>query len=208
SSAVYHVVEGSGRTRIGDGTLEWKRGDTFAIPAWMPYVHSADEKTYFFRFDDRPLLEAIGAYRAAALEFPDADLRAHAPRSPYDELGGVVLLARTIDKTKAKLQGTLGAYKVTPGLSGYLFDWLGIAEDDFTQAVRQLRDDEAIANWVRTKSDPSKFAEVNQKLTTRSFRDAEHRNQFVARYPLLGKRPDLQKFFDLIEVDDQISFTR
>src|ERR1700734_3174263 len=123
----------------------------------MPFGHTPDEKAYFFRFDDRPLLEAVGAYRTSGLEFPEADLRAHAPRSPHVELGGLVLLARTIDKTKAKLQGTLGAYKVTPGLSGYLLEAIGIVEDDFTQAVRELRDDEKIANWVRTKSDPSKF---------------------------------------------------
>ncbi len=208
ASSVYHVVEGSGQSRIGEQTLEWQRGDTFAIPAWMPYVHTANEKTYFFRFDDRPLLEAVGAYRAAALEFPDADLRAHAPRSPHVELGGLVPLARTIDKTKAKLQGTLGGYKVTPGLSGYLFEWLGIAEDDFTQAVRELRDDEKIASWVRTKSDPGKFTEINDKLTSRAFRDEEHRKQFVARYPCLETRRDLQRFFDLIQYDDEISFTR
>ena len=65
ASAVYHVVQGEGSTRIGDREFAWKRGDTFAIPAWMPYTHAASAKSYLFRFDDRPLLEAIGAYRSA-----------------------------------------------------------------------------------------------------------------------------------------------
>lgn len=61
---VYHVYEGRGRTHVGETTLTWERGDTFCIPAWARYRHEADKNAYFFRFDDRPVLEAIGAYRA------------------------------------------------------------------------------------------------------------------------------------------------
>ena len=63
---VYHVYEGRGRTVIGDTTLSWERGDTFCVPAWMPYRHEALKNSYLFRYDDRPVLEAIGAYRAEA----------------------------------------------------------------------------------------------------------------------------------------------
>lgn len=206
TSAVYHVVEGEGTTRAGEIDLHWRRGDTFAIPAWIPYVHHAAQKTYLFRFDDRPLLDALGAYRSAPLEFPEADLRRHPPRSPRVELGGLVLLARTVDKTKAKIQGTLGGYKVTPGLSGYLLEWLGIDESDFTQAVRELRDDEKIASWVATKCDAAKFSEINAKLNSRAIRDDAHRAQFVPRYPFLADRSDLKNFFDIIEYDDTLTF--
>jgi gentisate 1,2-dioxygenase len=61
---VYHVFEGRGVTRVGDQTLSWERGDTFCIPSWAPYRHDAQRDTYLFRYDDRPVLEAIGAYRA------------------------------------------------------------------------------------------------------------------------------------------------
>ncbi|MBV9439355.1 MAG: cupin domain-containing protein [Candidatus Eremiobacteraeota bacterium] len=61
---VYHVYEGRGTTRVGDATLEWDRGDTFCIPSWAPYRHEAQNDTYLFRFDDRPVLCAIGAYRS------------------------------------------------------------------------------------------------------------------------------------------------
>ena len=61
---VYHVYEGRGVTRVGDRTLEWERGDTFCIPSWAPYRHEAHRNTYLFRYDDRPVLDAIGAYRA------------------------------------------------------------------------------------------------------------------------------------------------
>jgi gentisate 1,2-dioxygenase len=37
ASAVYHVIDGEGETSIGEVTIEWTKGDTFAIPAWQPY---------------------------------------------------------------------------------------------------------------------------------------------------------------------------
>lgn len=66
SSAVFHVYEGSGRTRVGESVLSWKKGDTFAVPAWQKVVHenTGSGRTYLFRFDDRPLLSAIAVYRA------------------------------------------------------------------------------------------------------------------------------------------------
>ena len=63
---VYHVFEGNGTTQAGDVTLRWTRGDTFCIPSWSPYRHTAGDDAYLFRFDDRPVLEAIGAYRREA----------------------------------------------------------------------------------------------------------------------------------------------
>jgi gentisate 1,2-dioxygenase len=63
---VYHVYKGRGVTSVGDTTLRWEKGDTFCIPSWMPYRHEAAKNTHLFRYDDRPILEAIGAYRAEA----------------------------------------------------------------------------------------------------------------------------------------------
>lgn len=65
ASSVYHVVEGSGYTEIGDKKLSWERGDTFCIPSWHPYQHfaSGDETVYLYRFDDKPMMKALGFYR-------------------------------------------------------------------------------------------------------------------------------------------------
>jgi gentisate 1,2-dioxygenase len=66
ASAVYHVYEGAGRSLIGGTEITWQQGDTFAVPAWHTAIHhnTTIGRTYLFRFDDRPLLTAIGAYRA------------------------------------------------------------------------------------------------------------------------------------------------
>jgi gentisate 1,2-dioxygenase len=68
ASAVMHVYEGSGETRVGDTVLTWKQGDSFALPAWQKIVHenTGAGRAYLFRFDDRPLMSALAALRTDA----------------------------------------------------------------------------------------------------------------------------------------------
>ncbi len=40
SSAVYHVIDGSGHSKVGEKTVVWKKGDTFTVPAWHAYEHT------------------------------------------------------------------------------------------------------------------------------------------------------------------------
>ncbi|KKA22979.1 Uncharacterized protein T310_2993 [Rasamsonia emersonii CBS 393.64] len=51
TSAVYHVVSGSGYSVIGETKFSWEKGDTFCVPAWYPYEHFADpsETVYLYR---------------------------------------------------------------------------------------------------------------------------------------------------------------
>lgn len=67
ASSVYHVVEGSGYTEVAGEKLIWERGDTFCIPSWHQYQHFATggETVYLYRFDDKPMLKALGFYRTA-----------------------------------------------------------------------------------------------------------------------------------------------
>ena len=67
ASSVYHVVEGSGHSVIDGKIFEWKRSDTFCVPSWCQYQHFADdaETVYLYRFDDKPMIDALGFYRQA-----------------------------------------------------------------------------------------------------------------------------------------------
>ncbi|KAL8345870.1 hypothetical protein RB601_005776 [Gaeumannomyces tritici] len=70
ASSVYHVIEGSGHSLIGSEKFAWQKGDTFCVPAWYPYEHFADEgpePVYLYRFDDKPMLRALGFYRNAEM---------------------------------------------------------------------------------------------------------------------------------------------
>ena len=66
TSAVYHVISGRGRSKIGEKEYSWGQSDIFCVPAWYRYQHFADdgETVYLYRFDDKPMIEALGFYRS------------------------------------------------------------------------------------------------------------------------------------------------
>jgi len=65
STALYHVFKGQGRTAVGEGHLEWKKGDSFVIPLWQWHAHEnvADEEAVLFSINDRPVMESLQLYK-------------------------------------------------------------------------------------------------------------------------------------------------
>jgi hypothetical protein len=142
----------------------------------------------------------------APLPYPDCDLRTHPPRSAREQLGGIVFLPRTIDKARAKLQGTLGPYKILPGISGYMLEALGVTEEAFLEAVRAAPDDAGVMDWLQANADLSRVAELNEMLVNRRIRDDEHRAQVLPAYPILEHHPELWNWFEIFELDDAYMF--
>ncbi|KAF1958973.1 RmlC-like cupin, partial [Byssothecium circinans] len=70
TSSVYHVVSGSGYSWIGGPRFQWKQGDTFCVPSWHLYQHfsGSEEMAYLCRFDDKPMIEALGFYRSEGMD--------------------------------------------------------------------------------------------------------------------------------------------
>lgn len=68
ASAAFHVVEGTGRTRIDDAVFEWKSGDTFSAPVFASVAHEATAASPAFMIcvHDRPLQEKLGFYEERA----------------------------------------------------------------------------------------------------------------------------------------------
>ena len=65
------------------------------------------------------------------------DLRTTEPRSPHEQLGGVKLFARVIDKGRAAICETLGPYKFFDcPLDRVFFETVGISRDDFLDVLR------------------------------------------------------------------------
>src|SRR6266704_2306253 len=60
---VYCVVEGSGRSHVGDKTYEWGAHDVFVVPSWCRVSHQAVEDAVLFSFSDRPVQKALGLWR-------------------------------------------------------------------------------------------------------------------------------------------------
>ncbi len=60
---VYSVVEGEGRTCIGDQIFDWKEKDTFVVPAWYPHRHETEAGAFLFSFTDQPVQQKLGLFR-------------------------------------------------------------------------------------------------------------------------------------------------
>jgi gentisate 1,2-dioxygenase len=65
-ATVFCCVEGRGRTRAGDRTLEWSPRDVFVAPSWCPVAHHAELESVLFSFSDRPAQKALGLWREQA----------------------------------------------------------------------------------------------------------------------------------------------
>ncbi|MBV9271665.1 MAG: DUF5069 domain-containing protein, partial [Candidatus Eremiobacteraeota bacterium] len=96
------------------------------------------------------------------------DLTKAPPRSPYEELDGLMLMPRTIDKLRAFLPGgDPGEYFINgpiKGISGYLLDRLGISEIELRDAVAGAQSENDVAAWLRTRTDASQYPAINETL--------------------------------------------
>ena len=67
ASAIFHVIEGRGQSRVGDAVLAWDKGDTFVAPPWHWTSHEGRESpACLFSFTDEPALRALGLYQEEA----------------------------------------------------------------------------------------------------------------------------------------------
>lgn len=62
-ATVYTVVEGRGRSRVGETVLEWGKRDIFVVPSWKYVSHEANEDAVLFSFSDRAAQKALGLWR-------------------------------------------------------------------------------------------------------------------------------------------------
>lgn len=134
------------------------------------------------------------------------DLTKAPPRSPYVELGGLYMLARTIDKLRAQLPGgNLGAYQME-GFSERLLKALDVPQDDLLSVIALASGDDDVLAWVRKHSDPSKYGEINASLEAATVGQRLDRPDFVKKYPVIETLPPETPLLRMLEVDDAKSF--
>lgn len=66
-ATVFTVIEGGGKSRIGNTSLEWGKRDIFVVPSWHSTVHEVSEDTVLFSFSDRAAQKALGLWREQTL---------------------------------------------------------------------------------------------------------------------------------------------
>jgi hypothetical protein len=135
------------------------------------------------------------------------DLTRQPPRSCYEELDGLMLMPRTIDKLRGFLPGAdPGGYFIngkTPGLSQYLLDRLGIALEDLQAVVARATDEEEIVAWLRERTDVSQYPAINatlQRIKPKHAHDPEYFAELYAQ--TLALHPELEYIVDIIDADD------
>lgn len=136
------------------------------------------------------------------------DLRKIPPRSPRASLGGLVMLARTIDKLRATLPGgDLGPYRMA-GFSERLLEILGIPEGDLRAVVAQAASDDEVVAWVQGRTDPSAYEAINERFTRRTIAHQRDNAEFFERYPIIAQHnlPPETTLFEVLEIDDRAMY--
>ena len=62
-AAVYSVVEGTGKARIGEQSFDFEPRDTFVVPSWHPVSFDSGSECVLFSYSDRPAQIALGFWR-------------------------------------------------------------------------------------------------------------------------------------------------
>ena len=68
ANTIYVVMEGRGRSRIGEQSYEWEFGDTLAAPGWCRVEHEAAADSILFSMSDENLMRWACYYRFEELE--------------------------------------------------------------------------------------------------------------------------------------------
>jgi len=136
------------------------------------------------------------------------DLTKEPPRSPYETIGGLAIIARTIDKCRASLAGTIGEFHFDCPVDNMLFSFKGIKGDDFKAYVAEGHTDEEIAEWVKGQGIPRSDEEIaawsesfhsDYSYTT----NPEKKDWFIGECERLGLDPQKTTLFDMLVEDDK-----
>jgi hypothetical protein len=139
------------------------------------------------------------------------DLNQRPPRSPRVRLGGYVILPRSIDKARAKVAGKLGEYVFPGPLDKRLFEFLQLDPETFFSEVKNGKGDWEILEWVNQsaghKPTPWEIVQWSAYAEARGADSVAAKERvFKAVTALNPSRTDILTSFDLLDVDDHVSF--
>jgi hypothetical protein len=135
------------------------------------------------------------------------DLTKSVPRSVKDtSLGSIVMLARTTDKARASVAGTVGEYHYNCGMDQKVLAFVGIDHEEFAK-LASTNDDAKLLAVLRErylKKSPAEIAAFNKdylKLSPDKGSDSE--KYFIdLRTKLAPDRTDITTWPDLLDLDE------
>lgn len=145
------------------------------------------------------------------MNFNTPDLTQHPPRSPRVRLGGYVCLPRCLDKGRATLAGKNGEYHFACPLDHRFLDFVGIDPEELKKQLAAGKGDNEILEWVeknaRFHRSPMEIAAWSAMVENRAPGDPETREYLNGMHTKVApKREDIYTFFDMLDVDDYVSF--
>jgi hypothetical protein len=126
-------------------------------------------------------------------------------------LGGYVILPRMLDKGRATTAGLHGEYHYNCPMDQRFFEFVGISADALKKQLAAGKGDNEILLWIqknaRHKRTEPEIAAWSALGEQRAPADAESRAYFNEIHTKAGpKREDIVTWFDLLDLDDYVSF--
>jgi Domain of unknown function (DUF5069) len=139
------------------------------------------------------------------------DLTQHPPRSARVRLGGYAILPRMLDKGRATLAGKNGEYHYACPMDQRLLQFLGLDADALKQQLAAGKGDGEILDWVlangKNKHTDAEVLGWSAHQEQRVPTDPDTRNFFNDIHAKAApQREDIATWFDLLDVDDYVSF--
>ena len=126
-------------------------------------------------------------------------------------LGGFVILPRCLDKGRATLAGKNGEYHFACPLDQRFLEFVGIDAEAIKKQLKAGKGDGEVLEWIlanaRHKRTDSEVAAWSAFAENRVPADLESREYFNGLHKqAAAKREDVATWFDLLDVDDYVSF--
>ena len=139
------------------------------------------------------------------------DLTKQPPRSPRVRLGGYVILPRCLDKGRATIVGKHGEYHYACPTDERFLTFVGIDPEALKKELARGKGDLEILEWIQAnakhKRTDSEIAAWSAHAEQRTPSDTESRAYFNDLHAKAApKREDIVTWFDLLDVDDYVSF--
>jgi hypothetical protein len=139
------------------------------------------------------------------------DLTQRPPRSPRVRLGGYAILPRMLDKGRATIAGKQGEYHYNCPLDQHFVNFVGLDADALTKQLEAGKGDGEILAWINANAilprTPSEIAAWSDYQGQRCPGDVDSRAYFSeVQTKVAPKREDVSSWFDLLDLDDYVSF--
>ncbi len=139
------------------------------------------------------------------------DLTKNPPRSPRVRLGGYVILPRMLDKGRATLAGKQGEYHFNCPQDQRFLGFVGVGADGVKKQLAAGKGDGEILQWIekhaKHKRTDAEIAAWSAHCEHRAPADTEAREYFHGVHAKIApKREDVATWFDLLDLDDYVSF--